>query len=252
MSEDMKGKVAIVTGGGMGIGRAICVAFAEKGVNVVVADINQEAAEETVKLVTDAGSKAVFVKCDVTNVDDIEASVAAAESHFGQLDYACNNAGIHPETPPNPLRDLDDQIWDLAMEVNLKSVFRCMKKQLAAMEKHGSGAIVNVASLAGLLAEPQSPAYTASKHGVIGLTKAAALEYGPSGIRINAVCPSPVDTPMLEKAPQEFRNMLISMLPAGRFATSEEVAGAVVWLCSDSASYINGIGLPVDGGVSTV
>jgi NAD(P)-dependent dehydrogenase (short-subunit alcohol dehydrogenase family) len=252
MSDNMKGKVAIVTGGGLGIGRATCLAYANKGVNVVVTDINEEAAQETVELVKKAGSNAVFVQCDVTNDEQIKASVDAAEKEFGRLDYACNNAGIHPESPPNPLTGLEDSIWDLAMEVNLKSVFRCMKHQLRAIEKQGAGAIVNVASLAGLLAEPQSPAYTASKHGVIGLTKATAFEYAKSGIRINAVCPSPVDTPMLAAAPEEYRQMLISMLPAGRFATAEEVAQAIVWLSSDSASYINGVGLPVDGGVMTV
>jgi NAD(P)-dependent dehydrogenase (short-subunit alcohol dehydrogenase family) len=251
MTDSMKGKVAIVTGGGLGIGRSICLTFANKGTNVIVADINEEAGKETVSIVEQHGAKAHFVKCDVTKLEDIRASVDAAENVFGRLDYGVNNAGIHPETPPNPLVELEDTIWDLAMEVNLKSVFRCMKLQLPLIEKN-KGAIVNVASLAGLLAEPQSPAYTASKHGVIGLTKASALEYASRGVRINAVCPSPVDTPMIQAAPEEFRNFLLSMLPAGRFATSEEVAEAVVWLCSDSASYINGVGLPIDGGVSTV
>ena len=252
MSENMKNKVALVTGGGMGIGQAVCLSFANQGVKVVVADINQKAGEETVKLVEAAGSEAIFVSCDVTKLQDIEYAVAMAEKSFGQLDYACNNAGIHPESPPNPFRDLDDAIWDAAMEVNLKSVFRCMKKELVAMEKHGSGAIVNVASLASLLAEPHSPAYTASKHGVIGLTKSAAFEYAKSGIRINAVCPSVVETPMFDAAPEEYKKMLVTMLPAGRFATAKEVAEAVVWLCSDAASYINGVGLPIDGGVSTI
>jgi NAD(P)-dependent dehydrogenase (short-subunit alcohol dehydrogenase family) len=252
MSESIKDKVAIVTGGSMGIGRAICLAFAKKGSKVIVADIDSDAGAETVELVKQAGSEAFFVKCDVTKIEDIEASINVAESNFGRLDYACNNAGIHPETPPNPLRDLSDDIWDAAINVNLRSVFRCMKKQLISMEKQGSGAIVNVASLAGLLAEPASPAYTASKHGVIGLTKAAAFEYAKTGIRINAVCPGPVATPMLDAAPEEAKQMMLSMLPAGRFATVDEVANAVVWLCSDSSSYINGVGLPIDGGVMTV
>ena len=178
--------------------------------------------------------------------------VDSAEREFGRLDYACNNAGIHPEKLPIPLPEIDNSMWDLVMEVNLKSVFLCMKHEIPPMEKQGAGAIVNVASLAGLLAEPGFPLYTVSKHGVIGLTKATALYYARKGIRINAVCPAPVDTPMLAAAPDEVLNMLKTLLPMGRIAKPEEIAGAVVWLCSDAASYINGIGLAIDGGASTV
>jgi len=252
MAGTMAGKAAVVTGAGMGIGRAVALAFAKEGAGVVVADINADAAKETVELVEKAGGKALFVQCDVTKEEEIKAMVEAAEREFGRLDYACNNAGIHPEVVPKPFPEIENSLWDLVMEVNLKSVFLCMKQELSSMEKQGAGAIVNMASMAGLLSEPGFPVYTASKHGVVGLTKAAAFEYAKKGIRINAVCPVPVDTPMLAAAPQEVLDMLKQLLPMGRVATMEEVAGAVIWLCSDAASYINGIGLPIDGGASTV
>jgi NAD(P)-dependent dehydrogenase (short-subunit alcohol dehydrogenase family) len=248
----MAGKAAVVTGAGMGIGRAVALGFAEESVGVVVADINAEAGKETVELVEKAGGKAFFVQCDVTKEVEIKAMVEAAEREFGRLDYACNNAGIHPETAPQPFPEIENALWDLTMEVNLKSVFLCMKQELTSMEKQGAGVIVNVASMAGLIAEPGSPVYTASKHGVVGLTKSAAFEYAKKGIRINAVCPAPVDTPMLAAAPRQVLDMLKQLLPMGRVATMEEVAGAVIWLCSDAASYMNGIGLPIDGGLSTV
>jgi NAD(P)-dependent dehydrogenase (short-subunit alcohol dehydrogenase family) len=252
ISGTMTGKAAVVTGAAMGIGRAVALGFAEEGVGVIVADINAEAGKETVELIEKAGGTAFFVQCDVTKEEEIKAMVDAAEREFGRLDYACNNAGIHPEVAPQPFPEIENSLWDLTMEVNLKSVFLCMKQELASMEKQGAGAIVNVASMAGLLAEPGFPVYTASKHGVVGLTKSAAFEYVKKGIRINAVCPAPVDTPMLAAAPKEVLDMLNQMLPMGRVATMEEVAGAVIWLCSDAASYINGIGMPIDGGVSTV
>jgi NAD(P)-dependent dehydrogenase (short-subunit alcohol dehydrogenase family) len=230
----------------------VALGFAEEGVGVIVADINADAGKETVELVEKAGGKACFVTCDVTKEEEIKAMVEAAEREFGRLDYACNNAGIHPEVVPQPFPEIDNALWDLTMEVNLKSVFLCMKQELASMEKQGAGAIVNVASMAGLLAEPGSPLYTTSKHGVVALTKSAAFEYAKKGIRINAVCPAPVDTPMLSAAPKEVLGMLTQLLPMGRVATTEEVAGAVIWLCSDAATYTNGIGLPIDGGLSTV
>lgn len=252
MAGTMEGKVAVVTGGGMGIGRAIALGFAGEGVCVVVADINENAGKETVELVEKAGSKAFFVQCDVTKGKEVKAMVEAAVRKFGRLDYACNNAGIHPEKLPRPLPEIEDSLWDLVMEVNLKSVFLCMKSEIAQMEKQGGGVIVNTASLAGLLAEPGFPLYTVSKHGVIGLTKAAAFDYVKKGIRINAVCPTPVDTPMLAAAPEEVRNALEAMLPMGRIAKPEEIAGAIIWLCSDLAAYVTGISLVIDGGASIV
>ncbi len=251
MAGALSGKSALVTGAGMGIGRAVALAFAREGVGVLVADVNLAAGEETVGLITQAGGEAVFVRCDVTNKEDVQRMVGTAVSRFGRLDYACNNAGIHTPAPV-PFPDLDDATWDSLMNVNLKGVFLCLKEELRQMEKQGAGAIVNVASLAGISVDPMDTIYTASKHGVMGLTKAAAFEYVKKGVRINAVCPAPVNTPMLRSAPMELQNLLISMLPMGRPATSEEVAGAVIYLCSDVASYVTGTGMVMDGGVSLV
>jgi NAD(P)-dependent dehydrogenase (short-subunit alcohol dehydrogenase family) len=249
MAESMKGRTALVTGAGMGIGRAIALAFAKEGANVVVADINAEAGNETAILVGKS-SKGLFMICDVSKEADVKAVVEATVNEFGRLDYACNNAGIHPQELATPIHQTDEAFWYRIMDVNLKSVFLCMKHELRFMEKQGAGVIVNTASLAGLLCEPGFPLYTVAKHGVVGLTKAAAFEYVKKGIRVNAVCPSPVDTPMLQAAPKEVFDMLMGMLPMGRVATAEEVAGAVMYFCSDIASYQTGVCLPVDGGVS--
>jgi NAD(P)-dependent dehydrogenase (short-subunit alcohol dehydrogenase family) len=247
----MKGRSAMVTGAGMGIGRAIALAFADEGVGVVVADINPGAGQETVELIRKKGGKAFFVECDVSKREDAKAMVETAVKEFGSLDYACNNAGIHPNAPV-PFPEINDDEWDILMGVNLKGVFLCMKEELRQMEKQGSGVIVNTASLAGLLVEPGFPLYTVSKHGVLGLTKSAAFEYVKKGIRVNAICPSPVDTPMWRSAPKEVSDMLVAMLPMGRPATAEEISGAVMFLCSDSASYITGASLVIDGGISIV
>ncbi len=236
----------------MGIGRAIALAFAREGAGVVVADINANAGKETVELIGKAGGKSVFAQCDVTKGEEVKAMVETTVREFGRLDFACNNAGIHAPSVPTPLPEIDEAVWDRLMEVNLKSVFICMKHEIPVMEKQGAGVIVNTASLAGLLVEPGFPFYTVSKHGVMGLTKAVAFDYVKKGIRVNAVCPAPVDTPMLASAPKQVLDMLMTMLPMGRVAKPEEIAGAVIWLCSDAASYITGIGLVIDGGASTV
>ena len=178
--------------------------------------------------------------------------VKATVDAFGRLDFACNNAGIHPIELGTPIPETDERFWDRIMDVNLKSVFLCMKHEIPHMEKQGSGAIVNTASMAGLLCEPGFPLYTVCKHGVVGLTKAVAYEYVKKGIRVNAVCPSPVDTPMLRAAPQEILDTLFPLVPMERPATPEEIAGVVTFLCSDAASYLTGVCLPVDGGVSLV
>jgi len=236
----------------MGIGRAIALAFSQEGAGVVVADINADAGMETVELVEKAGGKAIFVPCDVTIAEEVNAMVEATVREFGQLDFACNNAGIHAPTDPVPLPELDEALWDRVMNVNLKSVFLCMKYEIPAMERQRSGVIVNIASLAGIVANPTADAYTASKHGVIGLTKSAAFNYVKKGIRINAVCPAVVDTPMFSNAPKEVEDMLLSLMPIGRFGKPEEIASAVIWLCSDLAGFVTGIGLVMDGGASTV
>lgn len=249
MVGTLSGKSALVTGAGMGIGRAIALAFAGEGVGVVVADISRAAGEETVGLIRKGGGEAIFVECNVSSKEDVKRMVETSVSHFGRLDYACNNAGIHSVTPM-PFPELDDALWDKVMNVNLKGVYLCMKEELRQMEKQGSGAIVNIASLAGVVCEPGDPIYTASKHGVMGLTKGAAVEYVKKGVRVNAVCPAPVTTPMLQSAPQEVQDMLMSLLPMGRPATPEEVIGAVMYLCSDGATYVTGTGLIIDGGIS--
>ncbi len=250
MAESLAGRTALVTGAGMGIGRAVALAFAQAGANVVVADVNGDAGAETVGVI--GAAKALFLACDVSKENDVKAMVESAVERFGRLDYACNNAGIHPLEMATPLTHTDESLWYRIMDVNLKSVFLCMKYELQHMERQGSGAIVNTASLAGLLCEPGFPLYTTCKHGVVGLTKAAAFEYIRKGIRINAVCPAPVDTPMLRAAPKEVLDGLAALLPMGRVASAEEVAGAIMYLCSDVAACQTGICLPVDGGAMLV
>ena len=250
MAESMAGKTAIVTGAGMGIGRAVALAYAQAGANVVVADVDAKAGAETVDLI--GAGRALFVSCDVSKEAEVKAMVEATLDSFGRLDYACNNAGIHPQDMSTPLTETSEALWYRIMDVNLKSVFLCMKHELPTMLKQGAGVIVNTASLAGLLCEPGFPLYTTCKHGVVGLTKAAAFEYIRTGVRINAVCPAPVDTPMLRAAPKEVFDGLAKMLPIGRVATAEEVAGAVMYLCSDLAGYMTGTCLPIDGGAMLV
>jgi NAD(P)-dependent dehydrogenase (short-subunit alcohol dehydrogenase family) len=251
MAGTLNGRCAIVTGAGSGIGRAIAVAFAKEAVRIVVADVDMAGGTETVEQVKRAGSKAIFVKCDVTKPQDVQAMVQTAIREFGRLDYACNNAGIHAPLP-TPFADTDENVFDQIIEVNQKGVFLCMKYEIQQMLKQGGGVIVNTASLAGLFAEPMSAAYTASKHAVMGLTKAAAYEYAKQGIRVNAVCPGVIETPMFAKAPEDIRKLLLSMHPIGRFGKPEEVAGAVMWLCSDLAGFVTGTAVVLDGGASTV
>lgn len=245
----MTGNVALVTGGGSGIGRAIALALVKEGKQVVVADIDTKGGEDTVVQLKDAGSKAMFIKCDVSRAGEIQAMIETIVKEFGRIDYACNNAGIH-QALPMPLAESDEETWDRIIAVNLKGVFLCMKYEILQMLEQGGGVIVNIASLAGLLAEMGSCAYTASKHGVIGLTKTAAIEYAKKGIRINAVCPAVIETPMSEMAPAQVRQMMLSMHPVGRFGKPEEVASAVMWLCSESASFVTGTSVILDGGAS--
>lgn len=251
MAGTLMGRSALVTGAGSGIGRAIALAFANEGAQVVVADVDSAGGADTVEQVERAGSKAIFVKCDVAKTQDVEALVETAVTEFGRLDYACNNAGIHPPSP-TLFADTDENMFDRVIEVNQKGVFLCMKYEIRQMLKQGGGVIVNTASLAGLLAEPMGAAYTASKHAVMGLTKAAANEYAKHGIRVNAVCPAVIETPMFASASEDTRKLLLSMHPIGRLGKPEEVAGAVMWLCSDLAGFVTGTGVVLDGGLSTV
>ena len=251
MAGTMKGKTALVTGGGSGIGRAVALAFADEGVNVAVADIDESGGKESIRLLEQAGVKALFIQCDVSKGGEVKEMVEKVAKHFERLDYACNSAGIHNDLP-GPLAEVEQDEWDRIIAVNLTGVFLCMKYEIRQMVNQGSGVIVNIASLGGLLAEPGSPAYTASKHGVMGLTKVAALECARDGIRINAVCPAVIDTPMLASAPEEVKQYLKGLHPIGRFGKPEEVAAAVMYLCSDLAGFTTGTGIVLDGGASAV
>ena len=249
MSLQFADKAALVTGGASGIGRAAALSFAHGGARVVVADVDQAGGEETVCLVKAEGGEAVFVKTDVRAAVDVEAMVAAAVQSFGRLDIAFNNAGVLGSGAA--MIDFTEDDWDDVMGINLKGVWLCMKHEIPAMIQAGGGAIVNTSSIAGLVGSQHSPAYAASKHGVVGLTKTAALQYAPQGIRVNCVCPAAVYSPMLEtlvtRNPQVGDRLLASQ-PNGRFASPEEVAAVVTWLCSDAASFVTGAALPVDGG----
>jgi NAD(P)-dependent dehydrogenase (short-subunit alcohol dehydrogenase family) len=249
MAGTMTGRVALVTGAGMGIGRAIALAFAQEGASVMVVDVNAEAGKGTVEVIEKSGSKALFVRCDVSKGEEVKTMVGTTVKEFGRLDYACNNAGIHNPLPES-LTEVDETMWDRIIEVNLKGVMFCMKHEVPSMLKQSSGVIVNIASLAGLSCEPGSYAYTASKHGVVGLTKTAAFEYAKAGLRINAVCPAVIETPMLVTAPAEVRQALLSKHPIGRFGKAEEIAAAVIWLCSDLSAFVTGTTIVLDGGAS--
>jgi NAD(P)-dependent dehydrogenase (short-subunit alcohol dehydrogenase family) len=242
------GRVALVTGGGSGIGRASALGFAHEGAAVAVIDIDEQGGAGTVDEIEESGGRAVFVPADVTKAADAEAMVARAVSAFGRLDFAHNNAGI--TGPGAPTADYSEADWDRVIAVNLKSVFLSMKYELPELVKRG-GAIVNTSSGAGLIGFAGLPAYVASKHGVIGLTKTAALEYAAAGVRINAVCPGSTRTAMLEAfmgGDPKMEKAMASSTPLSRLARPGEIAAAVVWLCSDAASFVIGAALPVDGG----
>ena len=246
----LQGKVAVVTGGGSGIGRAVSLAFAAEGAKVVVADVMAPGGEETVEMVRNAHGEAIFVKTDVSRADEVQAMVERTMQAFGRLDCAANNAGISPA--PISVSKCPEEDWDRVININLKGVFLCMKFEIPRMLKGGEGgSIVNTASMVGLVGDGGHPAYAASKHGVVGLTKTVAIMYGKTGIRVNAVCPGVIRTPMSERTfteHPEMRAASIGMAPMDRFAEAEEVAQAIVWLCTSQASFITGHALPVDGG----
>lgn len=246
MAGLVEGKVALVTGGGSGIGRQACLVFAREGAKVVVSDVAVEGGEETVKLIKQAGGEATFIKADVSQEAEVEALVAKTAETYGRLDCAYNNAGIAGRTAR--VADDTEENWDRILAINLKGVWLCLKYEIPQMLKQGGGAIVNTASGAGLIGVRRTGAYVASKHGVVGLTKTAALEYAKSNIRVNAVCPGPIDTPMLRGASDRVIDAMAAAQPNGRLGQPQEIAEAVVWLCSDAASFVTGHPMPVDGG----
>ena len=250
MTGRLNGKVALVTGAASGIGRASALAFAREGARVIVADLNVSGGDETVSQIEQAAGQALFVRADVTKTTDVVAMIECAIQSYGQLDCAFNNAGIEGAVG-TPISDYDEDNWDQVIDINLKGVWLCMKYELAQMLKQGCGTIVNTASVAGLVGGSFGAAYHASKHGVVGLSKAAAVEYGNSSIRVNAVCPGVIRTEMADRLIQNDmdRELAVTSLhPVGRLGTADEVAEAVVWLCSDAASFVTGHALAVDGG----
>jgi len=249
--KGLEGKIALVTGGGSGIGRATALTFSREGARVVVADIVVEGGEETVRMIkeADADADAVFVKTDVSKAAEVEALINKVVETYGRLDCAFNNAGIEGEQAP--LADSPEENWDRVININLKGVWLCMKYEIPQMLKQGGGAIVNTSSVAGLVGFQGIAPYVASKHGVLGLTKTAALEYATTGIRVNAVCPGVIQTPMIDRftgGNPEAAAQFAALEPVGRLGTPEEIGEAVVWLCSEAASFVTGHPMVVDGG----
>ncbi|TVR86695.1 MAG: SDR family oxidoreductase [Saprospirales bacterium] len=247
MEKQFEGKVALVTGGAFGIGRATAIEFARRGAKVVVSDIIED--KETMNAIEELKGDAIFVKCDVGKREDIERLMKKTVEHFGRLDYAFNNAGIEGEA--GDTQTCTEENWDRTININLKGVWLCMKYQIPIMLKQNGGAIVNCASIAGLVGFPNLPAYTSSKHAVVGLTKTAALETAKQNIRINAVCPGVIRTPMIDRftgKQKEAEQAFIDNKPMGRMGDPSEVATAVMWMCSDESSFVTGQAVAVDGG----
>ena len=249
MSALLSGQVALVTGAGAGIGRAAALAFSREGCKVVVSDIDAAGGEATVEQIRAAGGEARFIRCDVTRDAEVRALMEGCTAAYGRLDYAVNNAGV--EFEKGKLADGTESEFDTIMGVNVKGVWLCMKHEIPIMLAQGGGAIVNTSSVAGLGAAPKMSIYAASKHAVIGLTRSAAIEYGKKNIRINAVCPAVIDTDKFRRAaaadPRKAQ-LVLAVHPVGRIGKVEEVAAAILYLCSDAAGFTTGIALPVDGG----
>ncbi len=245
----MDNKVALVTGGGSGIGRASALAFANAGAKVVVADINVDGGEETVQMIHEARGEAIFIRTDVSQAADVATMVTQAVKTFGHIDCAHNNAGISGGSAPTA--ECSEENWDRVISINLKGIWLSMKYEIRQMLEQGGGVIVNSSSVAGLVGTRRVPAYVASKHGIIGLTKTAALEYARQNIRVNAVCPGVIHTPMIAQftgGNAQIMEEFAEEEPLGRMGEPEEIAAAVLWLCSDAASFVTGHAMVVDGG----
>jgi NAD(P)-dependent dehydrogenase (short-subunit alcohol dehydrogenase family) len=244
-----EGKVVFVTGAGNGIGRAAALAFAREGVSVVAVDLSEHANQETARMIKEAGSRALAVRCDVSRAGDVSAALEKTIATFGRLDFAFNNAGV--EQPIKAAADLSEEEWSRIVDINLRGIFLCMKYEIPLMLKQRNGVIVNTSSGAGVKGIAGQAAYCASKFGVIGLTKAASLDYAKSNIRVNAVCPGIIETPMMDRfsgGTPEGRKRVIAQEPVGRMGKPDEIAAAVVWLCSDAAAFIVGHAMVIDGG----
>jgi NAD(P)-dependent dehydrogenase (short-subunit alcohol dehydrogenase family) len=255
MKGEFEGKAAIITGAAMGIGRASAKAFAARGAGVTVADVDVKGGEETVRLIKETGGEAIFVKTDVSNAAQVKSMVHKTVEAFGRLDYAHNNAAINRGIGVMT-SDYEENDWDVQLDVNLKGIFLCMKYEIPEMLKIGRGtAIVNTSSISGLSGHAADPGYVSSKHGVVGITKSTAMQYARTGLRINCVCPGPIYTALFDRvvaAVPDVEAVTLERVPMGRIGRPEEVAEAVVWLCSDAASYVTGVPLPVDGGLAAV
>jgi NAD(P)-dependent dehydrogenase (short-subunit alcohol dehydrogenase family) len=247
MEQIFKGKVVIVTGSTFGIGKSTAIAFAQRGAKVALSDWYED--EDTLRVINEQGGDAIFVKCDVACEDDVKKLVAETISEYGRLDFAFNNAGI--EGTPALATECSNDNWDRTININLKGVWFCLKHQIPEMLKSGGGVIVNNASIAGLVGFGGLPAYVASKHAVVGLTKNVALDYAKQNIRVNAVCPGVIHTPMVDRltgGDPKAIEQLVSAKPMGRVGQPEEIASTVVFLCSAAASFITGQAIAVDGG----
>lgn len=243
---ELKGKVALITGASSGIGESTALLFAKEGASVFLTDINERDGKELVKKIQDGGAQAAFLKADASKPEDSEKSVTEVIKQFGKLDIAVNNAGIGG--PQKPVGEYEIEDWDKVISINLSGVFYGMRYQIPAMLKNGAGSIINVASILGSVGFVNAGAYVAAKHGIVGLTKSAALEYSSSGIRVNSVGPAFIKTPLLEGLDEELLSQLVKVHPMGRLGEAHEVAQLFVWLASNRASFATGAYYPIDGG----
>ena len=256
MTRNLEGKSALVTGGASGIGRATALAFAREGARVAVADILEEAAQRTVAEIKAMGGQALAIACDVTDDDAVKAMIAATVDAFGGLDCAFNNAGIAPyqvNAGGQKIADIAPEAWRRLIDVNLTGVWLCLRHEVAQMRAQGSGGvIINTASILGLIGSATSSAYVAAKHGVVGLTKTAAADHAEDNIRVNAVCPGYIETPMTEETMRRRGERILARVPMARMGQANEIAEAVVWLCSPKASFVTGVSWAVDGGYTAI